>query len=85
MTERNRYWFPAKRYGWGWGPPVTWQGWAIVVVWFGVLLAGAVRMMPARPGSFAIFVALMSGVLTVVCYLTGEPPRWRSKDSAGDN
>ena len=21
-----RYWFPAKRYGWGWGPPSTWQG-----------------------------------------------------------
>jgi hypothetical protein len=18
--------FPAKRYGWGWGPPVRWQG-----------------------------------------------------------
>jgi hypothetical protein len=20
------FWFPAKRYGWGWGLPVKWQG-----------------------------------------------------------
>jgi hypothetical protein len=26
----SRYWFPAKRYGWGWGLPVTWQGWAVL-------------------------------------------------------
>ena len=21
-----RYWFPVKRYGWGWGLPGTWEG-----------------------------------------------------------
>ena len=21
MSEPKPYWFPAKRYGWGWGPP----------------------------------------------------------------
>jgi len=25
QTERD-YWFPAKRYGWGWGIPNRWQG-----------------------------------------------------------
>ena len=30
-----RYWFPAKRYGWGWGPPATWQGWAVLAAFVG--------------------------------------------------
>jgi hypothetical protein len=29
----NRYWFPAKRHGWGCGPPDTWKGWAALLVW----------------------------------------------------
>ena len=32
MNKEMRYWFPAKRYGWGWGPPQTWQGWVVFVV-----------------------------------------------------
>lgn len=22
----DAYWLPAKRRGWGWGPPTAWQG-----------------------------------------------------------
>jgi hypothetical protein len=29
MPQDPEYWFPAKRYGWGWGIPVTWQGWVV--------------------------------------------------------
>jgi hypothetical protein len=25
MTRDDRYWFPAKRYGWGWGLPPRWR------------------------------------------------------------
>jgi hypothetical protein len=32
MEEEQKYWFPAKRYGWGWGLPITWQGWLTLVV-----------------------------------------------------
>jgi hypothetical protein len=28
MSEsQTDFWFPAKKFGWGWGPPVKWQGW----------------------------------------------------------
>jgi hypothetical protein len=27
MSEPKKFWFPAKGYGWDWGPPKTWQGW----------------------------------------------------------
>jgi hypothetical protein len=44
-----KYWFPAKRYGWGWGPPVTWQGWAVLVVWL-LAFVGGVRYFAYRHG-----------------------------------
>ena len=40
MPSRSRYWFPAKRYGWGWGLPVAWQGWLVLAVFFGLVAAG---------------------------------------------
>jgi hypothetical protein len=77
---KNHYWFLAKRYGWGWGLPVTWQGWLFLLLWLGLLVGGAGRLLPARPFIFALFMGCMTGVLVLVCYLTGEPPRWRWRD-----
>ena len=36
MNEPEKYWFPAKRYGWGWGLPSTWQGWIVLAGLCGV-------------------------------------------------
>ncbi len=76
MQERN-YWFPAKRYGWGWGPPCSWQGWAVLLV-FIVAQAGAVlRYMPLQPLRFGIATALLVGALMLICLVKGERPGWR--------
>jgi hypothetical protein len=72
-----KYWFPAKRYGWGWGPPVTWQGWAVLVVWL-LAFVGGVRYFAYRHGGpHVAFACAMVIVLLLICYLKGEPPRWR--------
>ena len=45
MTMSNiehPYWFPAKRYGWGWGVPNTWQGWVVVAVFAALISVGVV-------------------------------------------
>jgi hypothetical protein len=34
MSVEKKYWFPAKRYGWGWGIPNVWQGWLVLFVFF---------------------------------------------------
>ena len=74
----QRYWFPAKRYGWGWGPPRIWQGWLVLAIFSALLAVGAWVFLPAqRPGAFAACAAILSAALVVVCYATGEPPRWR--------
>jgi hypothetical protein len=81
MPSDNNYWFRAKRYGWGWGLPTCWQGWAIYAVYF-VLLALLVVVFRAdhQPVAFVSLVAILSLVLLVVCWIKGEPPRWRWGD-----
>ena len=73
-----RYWFPAKRYGWGWGPPRTWQGWLVLAAFAVLLVLGAVLFLSRQqPGSFVLYSAILSVALVAVCYVTGEPPSWR--------
>jgi drug/metabolite transporter (DMT)-like permease len=74
----SKYWFPAKRYGWGWGPPRTWQGWLVLAAFFASLAMGAWVFLPKQqPGSFVAYTAILVAALIAVCYLTGEPPSWR--------
>jgi hypothetical protein len=78
MPEQRNYWFPAKRYGWGWGFPATWQGWVVIAVYALLAAAGVIVIVPAaRPGAFVAYMLLLSALLTLVCWLKGEPPRWR--------
>jgi hypothetical protein len=81
MKSTHDYWFPAKRYGWGWGLPVRWQGWVALIVYFVLLLAVVETFEPVgHPLAFAVLVALLSLALIAVCWLKGEPPRWRWGD-----
>jgi hypothetical protein len=73
----DRYWFPAKRYGWGWGPPTMWQGWAVLIVWFAAIATAALLMIPAHLVAFLVFNLVMVVVLLFICYAKGEPPAWR--------
>ena len=78
MTEQSRYWFPAKRYGWGWGFPTTWQGWLVIALYVVLIGAGAVVISPSsHPGVFATYLTFLSFLLIAVCSAKGEPPQWR--------
>ena len=81
MSSKPPYWFPAKRYGWGWGIPTAWQGWAVLLVFFALLAAGAFWLLPSLgPMPFVGYTVLLSLALLLVCWLKGEPPRWRWGD-----
>jgi hypothetical protein len=77
MTEDNRdFWFHAKRFGWGWWLPATWQGWMVFAVYaalvLGVLLF--VSISHYRVASMIIITIL----LVIVVIVKGERPlRWR--------
>lgn len=68
------YWFPAKRYGWGWGFPLTWQGWAVVLSYCAVVL------LAAMVGWGIPVVVVATVVVLLVCLNKGEPTSWRWGD-----
>jgi hypothetical protein len=72
------YWFPAKRYGWGWGLPTAWQGWLVFVGYILLLVVGAFLFPPREAlHAYLAYVVALSAALIGVCWLKGEPPRWR--------
>lgn len=82
MPENKAYWFPAKRYGWGWGLPKVWQGWVVMAIFGLLLVAGAVFLLPSRGQiAFVIYSALLCVLLVAVCWAKGEPPAWRRGSS----
>ena len=77
MQPEVRYWFPAKRYGWGWGFPITWQGWAIFAAFLVLFAAGAPVIAKHSVAGFMAYVVVLGALFTAVCWWKGEPPRWR--------
>jgi hypothetical protein len=78
MHNKNDIWFPAKRYGYGWGLPVRWQGWLILTVYAALLLAGLRLLVGGRhPAYFALYQMALGAVLIAICAWKGETPRWR--------
>jgi hypothetical protein len=73
MDEMPRYWFGPKLYGWGYRPPLNWQGWVAYAVWLTVWLAATpfmrVRQHPLQ--GLALFFGLIA-VLLGMCRWKGE-------------
>jgi hypothetical protein len=80
-SDDSRYWFPAKRYGWGWGPPVAWQGWVVIAGFFAFAIAGIFLVPPQQSApKFIGYIVALLVLMTAICWWKGEPPRWRWGD-----
>lgn len=78
MTQRREYWFPAKRYGYGWGPPKVWQGWVVLAIFIALVALGALTLLPHHGAPvFLGYVLVLVAALIAICYFKGEPPEWR--------
>ena len=78
MAVDKVYWFPAKRYGWGWGLPSCWQGWLVLVLYVLALLVIARVFPPTQNiGHFLLGMVIATVVFVAICWFTGEPPGWR--------
>ena len=78
MVSEQKYWFPAKTYGFGWGVPSCWQGWA-VLGGFGVLVAAGGLLLPPDKLSlfFITYELIVTAILLLIMWKTGEPLEWR--------
>lgn len=83
MTDKDDYWFPAKTLGWGWGLPITWQGWVVYGVAAVLVVCGHFFFPPqTHTGFFLAYIWIVVLALVAVCWLKGEPPRWRWRKQA---
>ena len=77
--DKPDYWFPAKRFGWGWGFPNNRAGWAVMLGYL-VALALSIVFVPPEEGQVLVWLAIvfaLTAILLMICYKKGEPPRWR--------
>ena len=77
--DKKKIWFPAKKYGFGWGFPVTWQGWAVLLSYILLIIIGIknVTGSASQIGSFFIYVVFLTALLIFICLKKGEKPAWR--------
>jgi hypothetical protein len=77
-ADTPKYWFHAKRYGWGWGLPAAWQGWVVFAAYV-ALVVGGIRFVHAVHGDlvYGTYVVVLTAALVAICWLKGEPPGWR--------
>jgi hypothetical protein len=78
VSDTPSFWFPVKRYGWGWGPPVCWQGWAVLVGYFVLVITGILELRAHGAGAVFFYLIALTLLLVVIIAAKGEKPlRWR--------
>ena len=77
QPNEKKIWFPAKKYGWGWGPPCAWQGWVVLLLFIASAVAEILLIDNQHIGLKIALFAFLLCVLMAFCWIKGEPPRWR--------
>ena len=82
MKEEKEIWFPAKKYGIGWGLPITWQGWVVSLSYLLIVLGGSFTLTgtPRSKMFFLLFAMALTILFIYICIKKGEKPKWRWGD-----
>ena len=73
-------WFAPKRYGYGSGLPISWQGWAVTVGFIAIAIALSVRFAERPVQLFASLAPFFIIFMTVCARTTRGGWRWRWGD-----
>lgn len=80
--NKNKLWFKAKMYGWGW-QPTSWQGWGVLALYIVALWVNIRNVNMYTHSSSDVLVnaaipfIINTVYLLIICYCKGERPRWR--------
>jgi hypothetical protein len=75
-------WFAPKRYGYGSGRPISWQGWALTAAFVAIAIGVSVRLKDQPLKLIAIMIPV-TVVFCVICARTtrgGWHWRWGEED-----
>lgn len=79
MADRP-IWFAPKRYGFGVGLPIAWQGWAVIAA-LALLIGLAVLIFgPDDPKALSIVLPAVAGFIVISALTTRGGWRWRWGD-----
>ena len=70
-------WFAPKRYGYGAGLPIAWQGWALTLALLAVVFATTVSFRDKPLVIFAILVPVIAAFIVISARTTRGGWRWR--------
>ena len=70
-------WFAPKRYGYGAGLPISWQGWVVTLGFSGLLIGTAVLFKDQPLKLFAVAVPLTVTLMFICARTTRGGWHWR--------
>jgi hypothetical protein len=80
LSDDGPEWFRQKRYGFGPGVPIRWQGWAVTAAFIGFVLAVSAWFKDKPLITVALMVPAAVAFLTIVVKTTRGVWRWRWGD-----
>ncbi len=70
--SKNKAWFRRKSFGFGWGLPLRWQGWAVLLVYFGALWLGILSFSKHGTGTIIGYASAITAIFLVILFWKGE-------------
>ncbi len=70
-------WFAPKRYGYGAGLPISWQGWALIGAYIAILAVVTAAFRDKPPAIIAIAIPVTVVLVVITARTTRGGWRWR--------
>jgi hypothetical protein len=70
-------WFSRKRYGFGAGPPIAWQGWAILLAYTAVMGAAVLLLRRSPLALFGVVIPVTAILVLITSRTTRGGWHWR--------
>lgn len=64
MSDQD--WFAPKRFGYGAGLPIAWQGWAALGLYIIIVVPSAMILVPHHPAIAVVILGLATGVFSLI-------------------
>jgi hypothetical protein len=77
VSDDGPEWFAPKRYGFGCGMPISWQGWAITIAFIAIAFATALLFGKKPLIMSAILVPATATLIVITAKTTRGGWRWR--------
>ncbi len=71
------FWFAPKRYGYGAGLPVAWQGWLVLALYLAIVVLAAALLAPNLWAIFSVVIPATVILIVVAAQTTRGGWRWR--------